>query len=367
MAPKINVLGFDIANRIAAGEVVERPASAVKELIENSIDSGATHITVEIRRGGIGSIRVSDDGCGMEPDDVPLSVLRHATSKIKTSDDLDTILTLGFRGEALAAISSVSHMTIITRTKDRDMGTCLKCDGGEITEYSDTGCAAGTTVMATELFYNVPARRKFLKRDASEAAAVSSVVEKLALSSPNVSFKFICEGDIRFITPGDGNLMGAAYVIFGRDAVSRLRTVDRTDGGVRVWGYTCEPDYARSNRNMEYFFINGRYIKSKTVSAAMDQAYSSRIPRDKYPFCILNIDITPELVDVNVHPAKLEVKFSNERLIFEAVYYAVVGSLSEDGTMPELSLGAPNNNRIPIDKDVLSALRVAADTTASET
>lgn len=333
---KINVLGFEIANLIAAGEVVDRPASAVKELCENSLDAGATFITVEIRRGGIGMIRVSDNGCGMEPDDVPLAVLRHATSKISSASDLAAICTLGFRGEALAAISSVSHMKILTRTADADMGTSLVCDGGEITEYCEAGCAAGTTVIATELFYNVPARRKFMKKDSTEAAAVSAVVEKLALSSPDVSFKFISDGEVKFVTPGNGSLFGAAYVVFGRECAERLVEVSRCEDGISVTGYTSEPDLVRSNRNMEYFFINGRYIRSRTVSAAVEQAYASRIPKERFPVTVLNIEITPGLVDVNVHPSKLEVKFTNERLIFEAVYYAVLGTLTKKADMPEL-------------------------------
>ena len=335
---KINVLSFEVANLIAAGEVVDRPASAVKELVENSLDAGASSITVEIRRGGIGFIRVSDNGCGMDSEDVPLAVLRHATSKISTADDLAAICTLGFRGEALAAISAVSHLRIMTRTADTPMGTLLCCDGGEITEYSETGCAVGTTIIAEELFYNVPARRKFMKKDSTEAAAVTAVMEKLALSSPHVSFKYILDGVTRFVTPGDGDLYGAAYVIFGRDAASRLMKLDRTDSGIRVWGFTSEPDYARSNHNMQYFFINGRYIRSRTVTAAIDNAYSTRMAKERFAFCILNIEITPGLVDVNVHPSKLEVKFTNERLIYEAVYYAVLDVVTKDNSMPELTI-----------------------------
>lgn len=338
MAGRINVLGFEIANMIAAGEVVDRPASAVKELVENSLDAGATSITVEIRRGGIGFIRVSDNGHGIDPEDVPLAVLRHATSKISTANDLSAICTLGFRGEALAAISAVSHLKIMTRTANDPMGTLLCCDGGEITEYTETGCAVGTTVIAEELFYNVPARRKFMKKDSTEAAAITAVVEKLALSSPDVSFKYILDGEVRFVTPGDGDLYGAAYVIFGRDAASRLIKLDRTDSGIRVWGFTSEPDYVRSNHNMQYFFINGRYIRSRTITAAVDNAYSTRIAKERFAFCILNVEITPGLVDVNVHPSKLEVKFTNERLIYEAVYYAILDVVTKDNSMPELKI-----------------------------
>ena len=346
--PRINVLGFDIANMIAAGEVVDRPASAVKELVENSLDAGATSVTVEIRRGGIGMIRVSDNGCGIDAEDVPLAVLRHATSKISTAEDLAGICTLGFRGEALAAISAVSHLRILTKTADSDMGTLLMCDGGEIVEYSETGCAVGTTVIAEELFYNVPARRKFMKKDSTEAAAVTAVMEKLALSSPDVSFKYILDGVVRFITPGDGDLYGAAYVIFGRDAASRLIKLDRSENGIRVWGFTSEPDYVRSNHNMQFFFINGRYIRSRTITAAVDNAYATRIAKERFPFCILNVEITPGLVDVNVHPSKLEVKFTNERLIYEAVYYAVLDVVTKDTSMPELNIPSrPSVTQIP--------------------
>ncbi|MBQ7827866.1 MAG: DNA mismatch repair endonuclease MutL [Clostridia bacterium] len=338
MAGKINVLGFEIANMIAAGEVVDRPASAVKELVENSLDAGAKSITVEIRRGGIGFIRVSDNGTGMDSEDVPLAVLRHATSKISTAEDLAGICTLGFRGEALAAISAVSHLRILTKTADAPMGTLLCCDGGEITEYTETGCAVGTTIIAEELFYNVPARRKFMKKDSTEAAAVTAVMEKLALSSPDVSFKYILDGDVRFMTPGDGDLYGAAYVIFGKEAATRLIRLDRSENGIRVWGFTSEPDYVRSNHNMQYFFINGRYIRSRTITAAVDNAYATRIAKERFPFCILNVEITPGLVDVNVHPSKLEVKFTNERLIYEAVYYAVLDVVTKDNSMPELNI-----------------------------
>lgn len=344
MAGKINVLGFEVANMIAAGEVVDRPASAVKELVENSLDAGAKSITVEIRRGGIGFIRVSDNGTGMDSEDVPLAVLRHATSKISTADDLAGICTLGFRGEALAAISAVSHLRILTKTADAPMGTLLCCDGGEITEYTETGCAVGTTIIAEELFYNVPARRKFMKKDSTEAAAITAVMEKLALSSPDVSFKYILDGDVRFLTPGDGDLYGAAYVIFGKEAATRLIKLDRSENGIRVWGFTSEPDYVRSNHNMQYFFINGRYIRSRTITAAVDNAYATRIAKERFPFCILNVEITPGLVDVNVHPSKLEVKFTNERLIYEAVYYAVLDVVTKDNSMPELNI--PSSPRI---------------------
>lgn len=336
---RINVLGFDVANLIAAGEVVDRPASVVKELMENALDAGASVITVEIQKGGIAFIRVSDNGCGMDADDLPVAVLRHATSKIASASDLDGISTLGFRGEALAAISAVSRVRIFSKIPDAEFGAVMACDGGSIVSVTETGCAPGTTVIVEELFYNVPARRKFLKKDSTETVAVTGVVEKIALSMPGVSVKYIVDGEVRFMTAGDGNLRNTIYALFGRENASRTIAVDRTDGGIRVSGFISEPDNVRSNRNMENFFINGRYVKSRTATAALEQAYMSRIPQEKFPFCVLNIDLNPAAVDVNVHPAKLEVKFSDEKIVFEAVYYAVRGALESMGSRPELSVG----------------------------
>lgn len=335
----INVLGFDVANLIAAGEVVDRPASAVKELIENSIDAGASSVTVEIRSGGTRSIRVSDNGCGISGDDLPLAVLRHATSKISTASDLAAIGTLGFRGEALAAISAVTKLRIISKVQGDTMGHMLQCDGGEIVSFMETGCSAGTTVVAEELFYNVPARRKFLKKDASETAAVTAVVEKIAISAPHISIKYIADGDVRFMTSGDGDLYNTIYAVLGKEIASRTLCVDRSDEAIHVSGFISEPDFVRSKRTLELFFINGRYVLSRTASAALEQAYSARIPNEKFPFCALNIELNLEAVDVNVHPSKLEVKFSNERMIFEAVYYAVLTALESSGTRPELVIG----------------------------
>ena len=335
---KINVLGFDVANLIAAGEVVDRPASVVKELLENALDAGATAVTVEIQNGGVSFIRVSDNGSGIEPDDLPVAVLRHATSKIRAAEDLDGIATLGFRGEALAAISAVSKLRIFSKVPEAEFGALLECEGGSVLGVTETGCAPGTTVIVEELFYNVPARRKFLKKDSTETVAVGGVVEKIALSVPGVSVKYIADGEIKFLTAGDGDLHHTIYAIYGREAASRAIAVDRTDGGLRVSGFISEPDNVRSNRNMENFFINGRYVKSRTAAAALEQAYATRIPADKFPFCVLNIELNPAAVDVNVHPSKLEVKFSNERLVFEAVYYAVRGALEAVSTRPEFVL-----------------------------
>lgn len=335
---KINLLSFEVANLIAAGEVVDRPASAVKELLENAIDSGAKHITLEIQRGGVSFIRVADDGCGIEKDDLAPAITRHSTSKIKTAADLTSITTLGFRGEALAAISSVSHIRIYSKLPGSVMGAMLEADGGRIKDITDTGCREGTTVIVEDLFYNVPARRKFLKKDSTEAIAIGAVVEKIALSHPEISFKFISDGEIKFMTSGSGQLKECIWALFGRDTAERSLPVDRSENGIRITGFVSEPDLYRSNRNMENFFINGRYIKSKTASAAIEQAYTSKIPQDKFPFCVLNIELNPAAVDVNVHPAKLEVKFANEKIIFDAVYYAVLSALEAAAIRPELQL-----------------------------
>ncbi len=335
---KINILGFDVANLIAAGEVVDRPASVVKELLENAVDAGGTSITIEIKHGGITFIRVTDNGCGISYDDLPVALLRHATSKIAVADDLEKIMTLGFRGEALAAIASVSKIKIFSKVPENPLGSLLEADGGEIKTITETGCPDGTSVVVENLFYNVPARRKFLKKDSTEAAAVSAVVEKIALSRPDISLKYICDGEIKFITSGKGELSESIWALFGKETADRTLKVDREENGIRISGFVSEPDLCRSNRNMENFFINGRYIKSKTASAALEQAYVSKIPQDKFPFCILNIELNPSTVDVNVHPAKLEVKFANEKLIFDAVYYAVKGALEAVPIRPELKL-----------------------------
>ncbi len=351
---RINVLGFDIANLIAAGEVVDRPSSVVKELCENAIDAGAKNVTVEIRHGGTTYIRVSDNGCGIDSEDLPLAVLRHATSKISKAEDLASIGTLGFRGEALAAIAAVCRLKIVSKTADAPMGTQMECEGGEIVDIMETGCAKGTTVVARELFYNVPARRKFLKKDATETAAVSAVMEKIALSEPSVAIKYVTDGEVRFITNGDGNLRSTIYSIYGKDVARRIVEVDRDDGnGIRVWGFVSEPDLIRSNRNSENFFINGRFVKSKTAMASLEQAYATRIPKEKFPFAVLNIELNPGAVDVNVHPSKLEVKFANERVIFEAIYYAVLSALEGEGKRPQLTV-------YPAEKPQLKTLPITA-------
>ena len=335
---KINVLSFEIANLIAAGEVVERPSSVLKELIENSIDSGAKHIVAEIKRGGVALIRVSDDGCGMEKDDLPVALKRHATSKISERDDLAKIMTLGFRGEALAAISSVSVMTIISKTRESDIGTMLTAEAGVVTDISEVGAADGTTVVVENLFYNVPARRKFLKKDSTEAMNVAALVEKIALSRPDVSIQLLIDGEERFKTPGNSDLKDTVYAVFGKEFASKLIEADGTANGIWVHGFIGRSDNVRKNRNLQNFFINGRYVKSLTAMAAIEKAYTSYIAPECFPTCVLFLEMSPESVDVNVHPAKLEVKFSDERPVFETVYYTVKRALEDYSYKPEMTL-----------------------------
>ncbi|MBQ9802452.1 MAG: DNA mismatch repair endonuclease MutL [Clostridia bacterium] len=368
---KINVLSFAVANLIAAGEVVDRPASVIKELLENAIDAGATRVTVEIQHGGITFMRVADNGCGMSGEDLPVAIRRHATSKIKDAADLDGIATLGFRGEALAAIASVSDLRIITRTADAAFGTCLTAKAGEVVELAEQGAPVGTTVIVENLFGNVPARRKFLKKDVSEAIAVSTYVEKIALSRPDIAIRLIVDGNMKLDTAGDGELKSAMYAVFGRDFVSKMLPVEGVGEGVSVKGFISRPDHVRPKRNYENFFINGRYVNCRTAAAALEQAYVSFCPPEKFPCCVLNIIINPAAVDVNVHPAKLEVKFSNERPVFEAVYSAVRTALEADDTRPEMKLGstaipAAANAFVPIEegkREGLAARQVTIDHT----
>lgn len=338
---KINVLSTQVANLIAAGEVVDRPASVVKELMENSIDAHAKSITVEIKNGGVSYMRVSDDGHGIAPEDMPLALKRHATSKIEKASDLNAIFTLGFRGEALAAISSVSKVRIMSKTADAANGTMLYADAGEIVEVREVGCPNGTTITVEELFANVPARRKFLKKDSTEAAAVCASVEKVALSHPEIAFKLISDGNIKIESSGNGKLDHAIYSILGRDFAKKLLPVKYHCEGVDVYGYIGRSDNVKPTRNFQNFFINHRYVKSRTAMAALEQAYSSYIAPERFPSCVLFIDIHPGAVDVNVHPAKLEVKFSNEKLIFDSVYYAVRSTIEKNIDRPELVLRSP--------------------------
>ncbi len=335
---KINVLSFEVANLIAAGEVVDRPASAIKEMMENAIDAGASRITVEIQNGGVTFMRVSDNGHGMPPEDLPMAIRRHATSKISEPEDLDGIATLGFRGEALAAIAAVSRLRILSKTPDAALGAQMDVNCGEIVDITERGCAVGTTVIAEDLFANVPARRKFLKRDVTEAMAVSANVEKIALSHPEIAFRLIVDGNLKLETVGDGSLKSAVWAVFGKDFASRLIEVKGDFDGITVKGYIGRPDNVRPNRNYQNFFINSRYIKSKTASAALEQAFTSYCAPEKFPACVLFVELNPTRVDVNVHPAKLEVKFTNEKPVFESVYYAVRQALEQNTARPELQI-----------------------------
>ena len=346
---KINVLDFEIANLIAAGEVVERPSSVMKELIENSIDSGATEIVAEIKRGGVALIRVSDNGCGMEKEDIPVALKRHATSKIKDKEDLEGIMTLGFRGEALAAISSVSIVTIITKTKDAHTASMLTSEGGRVTDISEVGAADGTTVVVENLFYNVPARRKFLKKDSTEALNVAALVEKVALSRPDIAIQLLIDGEERFKTPGNGELLDTIYAVFGKDFSSKLIKAYGVANGITVTGYVGRSDNVRKNRNLQNVFINGRYVKSLTAMAAIEKAYTSYIAPEAFPVCVLFLEMNPQTVDVNVHPAKLEVKFANEQPVFEAVYYTVKRAIEDHEYRPEMQLSkTPKTDKNPL-------------------
>ena len=343
---RINVLSFAVANLIAAGEVVDRPSSVIKELLENSIDSGATQITVEIKNGGITYMRVSDNGCGIEAEDLPIAIKRHATSKIKTSDDLMKILTLGFRGEALAAIASVSDLRIISKPANAHYGAMIEAHAGEIVEYTEQATRNGTTVIVENLFANIPARRKFLKRDATEASAIATILEKIALSHPEIAFRFISDGSVKLETPGDGKLENVIYIIMGKQMKDAMIYVNSELNDIKVEGYIGRSDVVKSNRNYQNFFINNRFIKSKLAMAAIEQAYTSYLPPEKFPCCVLNLTINPATVDINVHPTKLEVKFANEKPVFEAIYHTVKTALEENTTRPEIIFGT-HKDEIP--------------------
>lgn len=335
---KINKLPKNIWELIAAGEVVERPASVVKELLENSIDAGATDITVEIQNGGVRYIRITDNGCGIARDDVPLAFVSHATSKISSAQDLDAIMTLGFRGEALSSVAAVSKTEIITKTRDEEVGTRMEIFGGEQVSLDDAGCPNGTTIIIRELFYNTPARMKFLKSDKSEAMAVAGIVDKIALSHPEISIRFIKDGRQTLCTDGTGELKNAIYSVYGDEFSSSMIPVLYELNGMKIKGFVSKPFYARGSGSMQLFFANNRYIKSKTASAALNEAYKNSIMVGKYPACVLFIEMIPELLDVNVHPAKTEVRFSNEKAIFELVYYAAKNAISNDASRPQAQL-----------------------------
>jgi DNA mismatch repair protein MutL len=338
---KINVLDKHVAELIAAGEVVERPSSVIKELVENAIDADSSAITVEIKNGGITYMRVTDNGCGIAREDVPLAFLRHATSKVHVQDDLEGISTLGFRGEALASVAAVAHVELITRTQEELAGTRYCIDGGEEQSCEDAGCAPGSTIIVRDLFYNTPARMKFLKKDLAEANAVAGILDRIALSHPEISLRFLRDSRETLHTPGDGKLQSAIYSVFGKEFAQGLIPVDYELNGVKVWGFVSKPAFARPNRSMQQFYINGRFVKSRTAMVAMEEAFKGSLMVGKVPACVLHLAVTPGAVDVNVHPAKIEVRFINERPIFDAVYHGVKTALNEGDTPGVLSLNKP--------------------------
>ena len=325
--PHIIQLDRHVADLIAAGEVVERPASAVKELVENAVDAGATQITVEVQNGGMTFLRVTDNGCGIAPEDAPTAFLRHATSKIRTKEDLAAIGTLGFRGEALAAISSVSRIDLLTKTAEAE-GVSLHLEGGVVTAQQPAGCPQGTTILVRDLFFNTPARMKFMKSDSAEASAIAAVVQQQALAHPEISFRLIRDGETQLQTSGDGERLAAVYTVFGRELAKNMLAVNGTWEKFHVTGYITKPTATRGNRALQYFFLNGRFIRSRLLSAALEEAYRNQMMTGRFPACVLELQMPLEAVDVNVHPAKTEVKFLNERTVFDAVHYAALSTLS---------------------------------------
>lgn len=334
----INVLSKEISELIAAGEVIERPSSVIKELVENSIDSGAHHITVEIKNGGSTYIRVTDDGCGMPFEDVPTAFLRHATSKISTKEDLDNILTLGFRGEALASVAAVARVEVMTKQKQDELGTLYNIEGSTEIFHEKGGCPDGTTVIVRDLFYNVPARRKFMKKDVTEANAVGQILRKITMSHPDIAFKFIRDNRVDFNSSGDGELFSAVYAVYGRDFARDLMSVEYDSGGIRVEGFTIKPLYSKNNRSFQNFFVNGRYVQSKLCSSALENAYTNMIMTGKFPACVLMIGISPASMDVNIHPAKAQVRFTDEKAVTDAIYFAVKNAMIQDGLIYEFEL-----------------------------
>ncbi len=325
---KINLLDTQTANLIAAGEVVERPANVIKELLENAIDAGSSAIVTEIMGGGVELIRITDNGGGMEKEDIPLCVRRHATSKIKNPEDLAAISTLGFRGEALAAISSTSRFTIMSKRREDDLGHQLVMEGEETVSFEECGCADGTTVIVQDLFFNQPARRKFLKRPQTESAAILQYLQRIAISHPEIAFKHIADGQVKLQTVGNGKLLDCIYSVYGQEFSSALTEVDYTEGNLKLHGFVTRPEMGRTNHNFQSFYINSRFVKSGTMRFGLEEAYKSFVKSEKFPGCVLFLTLDPEKVDVNVHPAKLEVRFDDERSIYNAVYHAVRNTLT---------------------------------------
>lgn len=343
--PKIVQLSRHVADLIAAGEVVERPASVVKELVENAIDAGATRVTVEIQNGGMTLIRILDNGCGMAPEDARTAFLRHATSKIRNKDDLAAISTLGFRGEALAAISAVSRIDLLTKAADTP-GVSLHLEAGQITQETPAGCPEGTTILVRDLFYNTPARMKFMKSDQAEASAVFLAVQQQALAHPEIAFRFLKDGQEQLSTAGSGDRMAAIYTVFGREIANNMIEVKGSWEQFTVHGFVTKPTCTRGNRSYQYFFVNSRFIKSRMLSAALEEAYKNQLMVGRFPVCVLEIDLPVQAVDVNVHPAKTEVKFLSERGAFDAVHYAVLSALNKAPGRPAVQLPKSRQDQI---------------------
>ncbi len=336
---KINILPKNVAELIAAGEVVERPSSAVKEMIENSIDAGACAVTVEIKNGGVKYIRITDNGCGINREDVRTAFISHATSKIRSGEDLDAIFTLGFRGEALPSIAAVSRLSMMTKTEDEETGTAIEIHGGEEVSFDDTGCPTGTTVIVRDLFFNTPARMKFLKKDMTEGTYVSDAVSKIAISHPEIRFTLIKDGKRTLSTPGNGSLIDAIFSVFGKEIADSLIPVDYEYNSFRIKGFISRPLNNRPSRNMQYFYVNGRYVRIPVAAAALDEAYKNSIMVGKFPVCFLFVDLPAGKIDVNVHPAKTEIRFSEDTKVFEAIFYAAKSALNKGDTVrPEVTL-----------------------------
>ncbi len=338
---KIAVLDQQTIDKIAAGEVVERPASVVKELVENAIDAGATQITVEIKEGGIGYIRITDNGSGMEKDDIPVAFLRHSTSKIRSADDLLGVSSLGFRGEALSSISAVAMVELITKTKENDLGSRCCIEGGVQKSLEEIGAPDGTTFIIRNLFYNTPARKKFLKSEMSEASAIHELLTHLAMSHPEVGFKVLIGGQMRIQTSGNGNLKDVIYHLYGRDVAMRLIEVDREEGPLHVRGFLGKPEISRGNRNYENYFVNGRYVKSKIIAKGIEDGYKTFMMQHRYPFVCLDIHMDGKMLDVNVHPTKMELRFSNQNLVYDLLERMTKAALSGRELIPEVTLDEP--------------------------
>lgn len=328
---KINLLSKQMAELIAAGEVIERPASVIKELLENAADAGSSSVTVELQQGGIAYLRVSDNGCGIAREEMATAFLSHATSKVKNPEDLNNIYTMGFRGEALASIAAMCRVEVLSKTEDAQSGVRYRIEGGQEMECGEAGCVQGTTIVVRDMFYNTPARMKFLKKDATEAGAVAAVVDRAALANPKISYRFIRDGKTVLQTPGNGKLSDAVYSVLGGPFFKTLLPLCHERGGIRVEGFVSRPQESRGSRSLQCFFLNGRYIRSGTCTAALEQAYRTMMMKGKFPACVLHITLPPSVFDINVHPAKLEVRFQDEKLVFESVYWAVRSALGNAG------------------------------------